>query len=312
MNKSAINAADSRLGAWVGYHIHSIAFSFHCVMRKPLATLLTVMALTLALALPLGLSIVLGNLRVLADSVQQSRQINLFLKTKVDVVAAQRLAEKLRGRPDVAVVVVRTPEQGLAELCEGAKLGEAIDALGKNPLPSLLVVIPSLSAVDSEVARVLQALPEADLVQYDVLWQRRLDAWLGLGQYLVHILSALLGFGAVMVVGNTVRLDIQSRRHEIAVLHLLGASDGFIRRPYLYLGTWYCLAASLAAFGLLGLIGVVLRAPLMVLTDSYNSRFALHGLGISEGVMILGGILLLGWLGVWLVTGHFLRQMRPA
>ncbi|HHW4671885.1 MAG TPA: permease-like cell division protein FtsX, partial [Xylella fastidiosa subsp. multiplex] len=120
MNKSAINAAHSRLGAWVGYHIHSIAFSFHCVMRKPLATLLTVMALTLALALPLGLSIVLGNLRVLADSVQQSRQINLFLKTNVDVVVAERLAEKLRGRPDVAAVVVRTPEQGLAELREGA------------------------------------------------------------------------------------------------------------------------------------------------------------------------------------------------
>ncbi|HHW4680875.1 MAG TPA: cell division protein FtsX, partial [Xylella taiwanensis] len=269
------------------------------------------MALTLVLALPLGLSIMLDNLRLLADSVQQSRQINLFLKTNVDIAAAERLAAKLRGRSDVAAVVLRTPEQGLADLRGGAKLGEAIDALGKNPLPSLLIVIPSVSAVDGEVAQVLQALPEADLVQYDVLWQRRLDAWLGFGQYLVHILSTLLGFGAVMVVGNTVRLDIQSRHQEIAVLHLLGASDGFIRRPYLYLGAWYCLGAGLVAFGLLGLIGLVLRVPMMVLTDSYSSRFALHGFDISQSVLILGGAMLLGWLGVWLVTGHFLRQMRP-
>ncbi|HHW4678491.1 MAG TPA: cell division protein FtsX [Xylella sp.] len=312
MNKPFVGSIHSCLAVCVGHHMRSITFSSRCVMRRPLATLLTVMALTLALALPLGLSIMLNNLRSLADSVQQSRQINLFLKVDVDAVAAEHLATELRRRSDVAAVILRTPAQGLAELREGAKLDEALDALGENPLPSLLIITPSASAVDGDVVRVLQALPEADLVQYDVLWQRRLGAWLGFGQYIVNILSALFSFVAFMVVCNTVRLDIQSRRQEIAVLHLLGASDGFIRRPYLYLGAWYCAVAGLAAFGVLFLIWLALRAPLMYLTDSYSSQFVFHGLNISQSALILGGIILSGWLSVWFATAHYLRQMRPA
>lgn len=154
--------APSRVGVWIDHHLHSIAFSLGRAMRKPWATLLTIVVMALALALPLGLSIALDNVKLLAGSVQQSREINLFLKVEIGAEAAQALAGELRARPDVAQVALRTPAQGLTELRESAKLDEAIDALGDNPLPTLLVVTPSETADDAQLAGALQALPQAD------------------------------------------------------------------------------------------------------------------------------------------------------
>lgn len=303
--------APSRLGIWFDHHLHSIAFSLGRALRKPWATLLTVLVMALALALPLGLSIALDNLRELAGNVQQSRDINVFLKSGVDGSAASLLAESLRGRGDVAAVALRTPEQGLAELRESARLDAAIDALGDNPLPTLLIVTPAADGDDARLADSLQGMAQVDQVQHDALWRKRLDGWLRFGERLVQVLAVLLGAGAALVVGNTVRLDIQSRREEIGVLQLLGASDGFIRRPFLYLGAWYGLGAGLVALVLVGVSGLALRGPLAALADSYGSAFALHGLDLLHSALVLAGTLLLGWLGAWLVTGHFLRQTRP-
>ncbi|KTF41653.1 permease-like cell division protein FtsX [Xanthomonas translucens] len=302
-------AAPSRLGVWWDHHLHSIVYSLGRAMRKPWATLLTMAVMALALALPLGLSIALDNLKQFAGSVQQSRDINVFLKTGVDAAAANTLATTLRGRADVAAVALRTPEQGMAELRDSAGLGDALDALNDNPLPTLLIVTPA-AADDAPLAAALSALPQADLVQHDALWRKRLDGWLRFGERLVQVLSVLLGAGAALVVGNTVRLDIQSRREEIGVLQLLGASDGFIRRPFLYLGAWYGFGAGVLALGLIAASGLALGPPLAELADSYGSHFALHGLDALHSGFVLLGTLLLGWLGAWLVTGHFLRQTR--
>ncbi|HVJ36832.1 MAG TPA: permease-like cell division protein FtsX [Stenotrophomonas sp.] len=311
MNNATQTAAPSRLSVWIDHHVHSIAFSLGRALRKPWATLLTIMVMALALALPLGLSIALDNLRHLAGSVQQTRDIKVFLKHEIDAAAAEALAGQWRGRADVAGVAVRTPAQGLAELRQSAQLDEAIDALGENPLPTLLVVTPSAGSDDTRLAESLQGTPQVDLVQHDAVWRTRLDNWLRFGTRLVQVLSVLLGLGAVLVVGNTVRLDIQGRREEIGVLQVLGASDGFIRRPFLYMGAWYGLGAGAVALALLAGAGVALRMPLAALADSYGSAFSLHGLDLLHAGMVLVGTVLIGWLGAWLVTGHFLRQTRP-
>lgn len=308
-NANVPASAPSRLHVWFDHQLHSLVFSLGRALRRPWATVLTIAVMAVALALPLGLSIAMDNLRHFAGSVQQSRDINVFLKKEVVGDAAAELAASLRARADVAEVVVRTPEQGMAEFRQHSGLGEAIDVLQDNPLPTLLIVTPKGGEAALVVA--LQGLPQADLVQHDEVWRKRLDGWLQFGERMVQVLALLLGLGALLVVGNTVRLDIQLRREEIGVLQLLGASDGFIRRPFLYMGVWYGLGAGMCALALLAASGMALQAPLATLSESYGSHFALKGLDIPHAGLVLLGTTVLGWLGAWLVAGHFLRQTRP-
>lgn len=308
------NARDARsgsqLGTWFDHHLYSLVASLGRVFRKPGAALLTVSVMALALALPLGLWLVLGNVERLAGNVERSREISVFLEQDIDAARAVALADELRARANIGAVAHVTPEQGLATLREGGALAGIVDAVGEdNPLPHLLVVTPA--GDELMVAASLEQLPEAALVQHDVQWRERLDTWLRFGGRVSWVLAVLLGLGALLVVGNTVRLDIQSRREEIGVLQLLGASDGFIRRPFLYLGAWYGLAAGALAVALLALAGLALREPLAGLAASYGSRFALAGLDLPWALAVTGGSTLLGWLGAGLVAGHFLRQTRP-
>lgn len=292
---------------WFDHHLYSFVASLGRIARKPWATALTVGVMAIALALPLGLWLVLANVQRFSGDVQRSREISIFLKSDVDAAHAQSLAQTLRGRGDIGRVQVRTPEQGLAEL-RASGLGDAISAAGANPLPSLLIVTPN--GDEALLASSLQQLPEADLVQHDAQWRQRLDGWLRFGMRIVLVLGALLGMGALLVVGNTVRLDIQSRREEIGVLQHLGATDGFIRRPFLYLGAWYGLAAGALALGLLTLAALAMRAPLAELATRYGSRFALEGFDPVTAASVVLGVAALGWLGAGIVTGHYLRQMR--
>jgi len=299
----------SGVGIWLDQHLYSFVASLGRVLRRPWATLLTVGVMGIALALPLGLGLALDNLRHFAGSVEQSREIDLFLKPEIDTARAQALATELRGRGDVAKIEVRTPEQGLAEFRARSGLGDAIGALEENPLPTLLIVTPGQD--DATLVAALERLPETGLLQHDAAWRQRLQGWLGFGERVAWVLAALFGLGALLVVGNTVRLDIQSRREEIGVLQLLGATDGFIRRPFIYLGAWYGLAAGALALGLLAAAAYALRAPLHALAQSYGSGFALSGLEPVPAAGFLLAATVIGWLGAWLVTGHFLRQTRP-
>jgi cell division transport system permease protein len=303
----------SRFGAWCDHHLQSLVASLGRCVRKPWATLLTIGVMAIALALPVGLWVVLGNVARFAGEVQVSRQVSVFLKPDVDATRANALRSQLRARGDVAAVQLRSPAQGLVQLRDRAGLGDAIDALAAtgdaNPLPYMLLVTPR--GDELLLAESLRALPEVDIVQQDAQWRQRLDGWLRFGERVALVLAALLGLGALLVVGNTVRLDIQSRREEIGVLQLLGASDGFIRRPFLYLGAWYGLAAGAAALGLLTLAWLALRAPLAELAGSYGSHFALAGVNPVQAIIVLLGATLLGWLGAGIVTGHYLRQTRP-
>ncbi|MDG2517433.1 cell division transport system permease protein [Lysobacter sp. OAE881] len=300
---------NSRLGTWFDHHVYSLVASVGRMLRKPWATALTIGVMAVAITLPLGLWAALGNVERFTGTVEQSRQISLFLKPQVTVDRARALAEQLRGRGDIATLDLRTPEQGMEELRRSSGLGEAISAVDGNPLPSVLVVTPK--GDETTLAESLRTLPDVDVVQHDAAWRQRLDQWLRFGVRLAWVLAALLGVGALLVVGNTVRLDIQSRRDEIAVLQQLGATDGFIRRPFLYLGLSYGLAAGLIALGLLTAADRALREPLAALAQSYGSQFALHGFDLLDAVAIVIGSGVLGWIGAGLVAGHYLRQTRP-
>ena len=307
--KNSRAQARSGAGIWLDQHLYSVVSSLGRAVRRPWATLLTVGVMAVAFALPLGLWLALQNVGHFAGDVQQSREIDLFLTPETPVARAQALAETLRARDDVASVEVRTPDQGLADFRQRSGLADSLDLLDGNPLPALLVVVPE--GDEARLVAALEALPETDLLQHDAAWRERLTGWMGFGERLTWVLAALFGLGALLVVGNTVRLDIQSRREEIGVLQLLGASDGFIRRPFVYLGAWYGLAAGALALGLLTLAALALRDPLAALARSYGSPFTLSGLDPLGAALVVLAATIVGWLGAWLVTGHFLRQTRP-
>lgn len=309
MNDVTRVAAPSGFSIWLDHHLRSLVASLRALLRKPFASLLTIAVIALALALPLGLLASLQNIERFAGNVQQSREISAFLKQDASTEDARALTESLRSRADVANVVWKTPEEGLADLRNTSSLGEALDSLDSNPLPHLLIITPKRD--DANLVSELQQMSQVDIVQHDAVWRKRLDEWLRFGAQLAWILAVVLGAAAVLVIGNTVRLDIQARREELGVLQLLGATDGFIRRPFLYLGAWYGIAAGALALLLLGGMNRALQPSLSALANSYGSQFALQGFNAVQVVVAIVIAGFLGWLGAGFVTGHFLRQTRP-
>lgn len=300
----------SRLRAWREQHLHALVSSLGRLAARPVASGLTIGVMAIAIALPLGLALAMGNLERFSGSVAESREIGVFLDPAVDGDRAGALARELEARDDVAGVRVRTPDEGLEEFRAMSDLAGAMEALDDNPLPYVLVVQPRDDRGDA-LAEALRALPEAEVVQHDAAWRQRLSAWLAFGERLVQVVAVLLGLGVLLVVGNTVRLDIGSRAEEIGVLQHLGATDGFVRRPFLYLGAWYGLAAGLGALALLAAAGLALQGRLSALVASYGSQFTLAGPGWRGTLALVAGAAAMGWLGAWLATGHHLRQTRP-
>ena len=299
-----------RVRAWREQHAWSLVSSLGRFFQRPFATLLTVGVMAVAMALPLALGLALSNLDRLSGSIEASREIGVFLRTDADAAAAERLATSLRQRRDVAGVTIRTPDEGLAEFRELSDLAGALALVDGNPLPYVLRVQPG-DGDDAVLARELAAMPAVELVQHDAVWRQRLGAWLAFGRQLAWVMGGLFALGVLLVVGNTVRLEIGARRDEIAVLQQLGATDGFVRRPFIYLGAWYGLAAGVLALALLGLASMLLQPGLASLIGSYGSTFRFRGPDVLSVVVIVFTTTALGWLGAWLASGHHLRQTRP-
>lgn len=302
-----------RWNAWSEQHRQGFRASLVRLIDRPWATALTVLVMGLALALPLLLFVLLDNARSLSGGLREAREFTVFLKPGESSAAANAFANELGKRADVLSVVTRTPEQGLAEFRQLSGFAEALDVLDDNPLPSVLVVTPRIADDPAEPPLLgeLRADQRVDMVQYDAAWRQRLSALLGFGERAMLALMCLLGLGTVLVVGNTIRMDIQGRSEEIAVVQLMGASDGFVRRPFLYAGFWYGVLGGLLAVLAVGIVELSVRAPLLDLLASYQNRFALHGFGWQDALLVIGASSLLGWIGAWIVTTRYLYTGRP-
>jgi cell division transport system permease protein len=309
----ASSVRHTRLAMWRHQHAWCARDSLRQILRHPLGSLLTIAVMGLALALPLVFYLLLTNAQNLATALGDSQSVSVFLRPDVAANAAGKLADSLRERADVDAVAVRTPRQGLAELAAMQGFGGAIRSLSDNPLPFVLLVQPK--AVENRVqvetmVQALRALPQVDLVQDNGRWRARLDALIALGRRITLLLAVLLGSAAILVIGNTVRLDIRSRADEIAVQQLIGAGSAFVRRPYLYEGAWYGLAAGGVAVLLLLLLETVLAAPVRDLVASYAGRLRFGGLSWATlGVCWMIAIAL-GWLGALLASSHQLVRLR--
>jgi len=213
-------------------------------------------------------------------------------------------------------VRVITAAQALTEFRNDSGFGKALDALGDNPLPDTLIVTPTPAASTPQGTDALKgaiaALPDVQTVQVDAEWVKRLHAMLDILRRIVLLTAGLLGTGVVLIVGNTIRLDILNRRTEIEVMKLVGASDGFARRPFLYSGIWYGLGGGLLALTLVAVAAAVLARPVESLARLYGSQFRLHGLGFTTGVLLLTLAASLSWLGSWLAATRHIRAIEPS
>ena len=301
-------SSSSKMAVWLEHHSFSAVSSAARCIKRPAATLLTVSVMACVIVLPLLLSSLLANLQFLAGPIQQTRDINVYLKESTTDVRRDTIIQQLRQRPDVASLTMRTPQQGVDELREHVPIDSALRVLGSNPLPTLLIVTPKPHASEAGILASIQQQPEVMTVQYDRLWLDRLEKWLDLGKSIVHIAWSLFAIAAILVVGNTIRLELHARREEITILRLLGASDRFICRPYLYLGMWYGLLAGICTLVIYTIITHALSIPVQQLAQSYASSFQLRLLNLIHSMGILGVTVLLGWLGSWIVTRHFLHR----
>lgn len=303
----------SRVGAWRDHHLYGFFSSLGRLAARPWATALTVLMLGFALALPLLFYIAFDNARVLSGGLREAREVTVFLKPTIATPAASAFASDVRKRDDVSDVIIKTPEQGLAEFRQLSGFGEALDILKDNPLPTVLVVTPRQLADENDPPLVadLRNDKRVDFVQYDATWRRRLSDVLHFGERAVAVIAALLALATLLVIGNTVRTDIQGRANEIAVMQLIGAGSGFVRRPFLYTGLWYGLLGG--AFALIVVIGAewAIAGPLDRLLASYDHRFALRGLGAISALIVIGASSLLGWAGAYIATARHMAAGHP-
>ncbi|ROR34241.1 permease-like cell division protein FtsX [Inmirania thermothiophila] len=285
------------------------------LVRTPLASLMTAAVIGIALALPALFYVLLDNARALLGGWESGAQISLFLRDEVGDEEAAALAEALRTRAEVASVRLIRREEALEEFRRHSGLGAALDLLPDNPLPAVVVVTPRPEAATPEgsgrLREALAALPEVEAAQLDLAWLRRLHALLALARRGVLLLGALLAAAVLLVVGNTIRLDIQNRRQEIEVMKLVGAGDAFVRRPFLYGGMWYGLAGGVIAWLLVQGALWLLRGPAGELAGLYGSERTLRLMDGTASLVLLAVAAALGLAGSWLAVGRHLRAIEP-
>jgi cell division transport system permease protein len=296
-------------------HLQALLGSLGRLARTPVSTFLTLLVIALALALPMGLRLLVSNAQLATGNFSNAVDVSVYLKTDVPLEKAKQLTQAAGLRPDVASVTLIPADKGLEDFRAYSGFGEALQALKDNPLPHVLHVRPhadsSTPAALESLRHYFSAWPEVDMVQVDAEWVMRFNAILEVLSRLLDIAAALLGLGVLAVIGNTIRLEIQGRRAEIEVTKLVGGSNSFVRRPFLYTGVLYGLGGALLAWGIVALAVVVLGDSVATLAKLYGSRYELHGPTSDDVGLLLGAGVALGWLGAWISAARHLRSIEP-
>ncbi|MCP5327185.1 MAG: permease-like cell division protein FtsX [Steroidobacteraceae bacterium] len=300
---------------WLIRHLQALLGALGRMVRQPLATLLTVLVIALALALPAGLWVVVSNAAAATGGIAEAIEVTVYLKNDVALARAQQLADNARERTGVEQVTLTTAEQALAEFREFSGFGAALESLDGNPLPHVLNVRPARDAAGplevEALKRYFAAWPEVELVQVDTEWVQRLAAILELVRRALGIAALVVGVAVIAVIGNTIRLEIDSRRAEIEVIKLVGGSNAFVRRPFLYTGLFYGLAGALLAWLIVTAAVLALAGPVGALAGLYGSRFGLVGLSLREAGVLLAGGFGLGLIAAWIVAARNLARIEP-
>lgn len=304
-----------QLQAYTLDHQRTARASLQRLLEHPLHSLMTWLVIGIAMALPVSLYVALANVQALSERWDGEAQISVFLKPELAQAEAEQLLADIQSWPETGSVTLVSKEQGLAEFQKLSGVPEVLGELEQNPLPIVLQVVPNADNGEAEQAEALlkklQALPQTDLAQLDLEWVKRLAALLQLGQRLAFVLVLMLSLGVLLVIGNTIRLEIENRRREITVVKLVGGTDAFIRRPFLYTGFWYGLGGGLVASIIVAIALALLNGPVATLAGLYESDYALLALSLADTLSLWAMSALLGFFGAWFSVAKHLDEMEP-
>ncbi len=302
--------------AWLLSHAQSFIYSLGQYYHNLLSSILTTAVIGLSLALPGGFYLLLENAQQVTAGWGGSIQITAFLKPEIDDAMAQELITRLLDNPNIEAARLINRDQALAEYKELSGFSEVIELLDENPLPSIIIIFPKIDVLtegrDRQILDFLYSQSEIEVAQYDQQWIKRLYGIIDIIKRFVIIFSAFIGFGVLLIVGNTIRMAIYHHRSEIEVSKLFGATNHFIQRPFLYTGFWYGLSGGLASWLLLTLTLQFLKQPVNRLAALYSSEFTLANLSATETLIMLACGIFLGIFGSWISVQRHLRTIEPA
>ncbi|WP_165857752.1 permease-like cell division protein FtsX [Marinobacter sp. JSM 1782161] len=304
------------LESYLLHHRKTARDSAQRLVQSPVASAMTWLVMGIALALPVGLLLLLSSLQGVSAGWESTARVTVYLEQSATLEDLDRLRVRVASRADVTDVSEITRDDALAEFRASSGLADALDYLDENPLPHTLLLTPSEGirneAGMEQLMAALQKLDNVARVQVDLGWLQRLNTLTDLLGRGVWALGLLLAAAVILVIGNTIRLAIENRRDEILVAKLVGGTDAFVRRPFLYTGIWYGLGGGIIAFILLQLTLWWLSGPVQRLASLYRSEFELSGLSWDGTLTLLVVSVLLGWLGAWLAVKRHLDAIEPS
>lgn len=307
------NFAD-KVNAYRDQHAHALFSSLGRLVATPFISIMTIAVLAIAIALASGFYILVSNLQQLTTNLETSNQISLFLRDDVSDAHAKKLVDSIKLDNNVKSVKLITKEQALEEFKTYSGFGVAINALATNPLPIVLQVLPKNALNDKEALSALlksfQQSPEVDFAQMDLQWVDRLQSIISLARLFANLLSVLLGAAVLFIVGNSVRLELHNRRDEVVISKLVGATDAFIRRPFLYTGFWIGFISGVLAWFIVAILMLILNNSVEELSGLYGGNFHLLFLNFTETIVLIFLSSFLGVLGSWAVLFFQLQYTK--
>lgn len=306
---------ENNFTAYLQSQYHVLIASLMRLLQTPFTSAMAISVMAIAIALAGSFYILVSNGQQLVDSLQTGKQISVFLHEQITDQQAREFAQKLQSNEQIADVSVISKQQALAEFQKYSGFGAALSALEANPLPVVIQVFPAESLTGtqqlSQLLTKIKAEQEVDLAQLDMDWVMRLQSMMQIVNRVLLLLSVLLALAVVFVTGNTIRLELQTRRDEVIVHKLVGASNRFICLPFLYSGFWLGLISGMFAWGIIAFMLLMIHSPVEQLALLYQSHFQLHFMSFSESVSLLLGSSVLGISGALVVAYYQLRQLKP-
>jgi len=296
-------------------HIQVMLFSLGQLWRQPLASTMTIVVIGIALVLPAGLYVLLQNVNNISQQWDDASQVSLFLSKTATDLEAEQLKTALETWPTIKEVHYQSANASLEEFRALSGLSALLDSLPSNPMPAVVIITPKASLSEMEINNLvttLSAQAHVELAQLDMEWLQRLRSISDTAQRGIAILAILLSLSVLLVIGNTIRLAILSRETEIKVIKLVGGTNAFVRRPFLYTGFWYGLLGGVIAWFTLLISLNLLDQPIQQLAQLYNSQFTLTWFALEMLISLPLSGMTLGILGAWLAIGRHLNAIEPS